>query len=175
MQRAFLAAYARRPHITRAAEAAGCSREAHYDWMRDPEYARAFADAYLAGGDSLEEDAVERATNGLYEPVLYKGELVLDPAGKPLLRRKVSDKLLGQLLTGFKREKYGKVVQHTGTITHAHHVDLSELEEDELDALERLLGKARVPDHSGSDHGGTDTESGPQVGPDVPDDGGSEA
>jgi hypothetical protein len=187
VQRAFLAAYVAKPSIVAAAQAAGCSREAHYDWKRDPEYARAFAEAVIAAGDTIEAEAVQRATEGLWEPVLYKGEPVMVD-GVPLMKRKVSDRLMNTLLVGFKREKYGKLVTHTGTVTHAHSVDLSELEEEELEALERILGKARVnesassqrdedagEDHTGSDPSGADPQSGPDDGPDVPDDGDSEA
>src|SRR4051794_3422642 len=57
-RRAFLSAYAACGNITRAAKAAGVSREAHYDWRAaNAEYREAFEAAKLMAGERLEDDA----------------------------------------------------------------------------------------------------------------------
>lgn len=90
-QRAFLLAFCSLGQITAAAEAAGCSREAHYDWLNtDEAYRAAFAIAQTIAGDALEDIARKRA---------YEG----------------SDKLLMFLLKGLKPDVYGtKKVEHSG-------------------------------------------------------------
>lgn len=60
-QAAFLAAIARTANVTKAARIASCDRDRHYAWMRDPEYATLFADAWERGVQFVEAAAVRRA------------------------------------------------------------------------------------------------------------------
>jgi hypothetical protein len=166
-QRSFLAAYSECGIVKRAAKIAGISRELHYDWKaKDTDYAEAFAWAVELAGDALEDEAVRRAQLGVKEHLLYQGEIVTVPTGKydaegnpirkPLMKRRYSDGLLAQLLGGAKPEKYRtKTVEHKGEVKHKHEVDLSGLDDSELDALERILGKARIENHARGDRGGT--------------------
>lgn len=74
-QVAFLSSYAVAGSITRAAEAAGISRQTHYAWLKQfPEYVTAFADARTIAIDILEERAIERARDGWDEPVYHDGK-----------------------------------------------------------------------------------------------------
>lgn len=87
--------------LRRAARAAGIPLHRHYKWIRsDPEYALAIREALEQAADSLEEEAIRRARDGVKEPVYYKGEVV----GYVY---KYSDSLLQFLLRGLRREKYG--------------------------------------------------------------------
>jgi hypothetical protein len=156
-QRAFLAAYSTLGNVTKAAAIAGISRETAYQWKRtDREYRKAWKQARTMAGGALEDEAVTRAKEGYEEYVLYKGDVVLAPLApgepegaprQPLMRRKVSDKLLGQLLGGLLKRDYARQHehQHRGKIKVKVEAkpDLSKLSSEELDALEKLARKIR--------------------------------
>src|SRR5579862_7951822 len=124
--RAFLAAYGACANITKAAEAAGIERTIHYRWLKQsPAYAKDFALAHEQAGQTLEDEAVERATVGVFEPTIYQGEFTypwierVDPeTGEVITERsqvpvgvyKKSDNLLQMLLKGFKPDKYSQRV-----------------------------------------------------------------
>lgn len=99
-KKSFLAAFAEVGNITRAAELAGISRQAHYEWMRDdPDYPALFKEADQQACDRLEQEARRRAVQGVDEPVFYRG----DECGTV---RKYSDTLLIFLLKGAMPDKY---------------------------------------------------------------------
>lgn len=189
-QRAFLAAFAACGIVKQAAEAAGVSRELHYDWKAQDElYALAFAHAEELAGDVLEDEAVHRATAGIQDVVLHQGLIVtyeeLDPetglqVRKPLFKRRVSDKLLAMLLTGRKPQRYArKTLEHTGEVKHSHAIDFSVYTDEELELIGRLsrkasdarersddaslggLAEAEPDSGSGSDRGGDGTPETP--------------
>jgi hypothetical protein len=99
-QRAFLKAFEDSGCIRRAAKAAGITREAHYKWLRDDAYEAAFKESQRAAGDYLESEAVQRATKGWLEPILYQGQVCAHV-------RRYSDGLLMMLLRAAMPEKYG--------------------------------------------------------------------
>jgi len=111
-QNAFLAAYAEVGNVTRAAELAKVPRSMHYEWMKDPEYAEAFAQAEQQACDRLEQEARRRALEGVEEPVFHRGE----QCG---VVRKYSDTLLIFLLKGAMPHKYKERVQNevSGSLT----------------------------------------------------------
>ena len=79
-------------------------------WMvDDPEFAEDYKDACEAVTDTLEKEAIRRAKDGILEPVVSGGRLVMDPDDpkKPLMMRRYSDGLLTFLLRGRRRELYG--------------------------------------------------------------------
>jgi hypothetical protein len=99
-QRAFLAAFCVSANFSKAADAAKIKRGSHYRWLRDdPNYAALFEAAKVEAGQTLEDEAIRRAHEGVLEPVFYKGK----PAG---VIRVYSDSLLQTLLKGFLPEKY---------------------------------------------------------------------
>ena len=98
-QRAFLKSFGVTGSITKAAEAAQVDRSQHYRWLDDAVYSEAFDGAREEAAQTLEDEAVKRAHEGVLEPVFYKGK----PAGAV---RKYSDSLLVFLLKGFRPEKY---------------------------------------------------------------------
>ena len=60
-QGAFLAAYARRGDISKAADEAGVNRRRHYEWLKDPDYEAAFKAAHQDCIDDLVGHVVNRA------------------------------------------------------------------------------------------------------------------
>lgn len=118
--RAFLAAYRATCSITKAAEAAGISRRAHYRKLEtSADYRLAFDAATAMAADALEDEAVRRAKEGIVRQVLYHGtpamELVdpLDP-GKGMrarMEREYSDTLLLALLKAKKPKEYAVQVR----------------------------------------------------------------
>lgn len=112
-QTAFLAAFRITASITAAAAACKIERQLHYRWLAEPEYVTAFAQAKEEAAQTLEDEAVRRAKEGVEEPVIWKGEFCYerDSRGrrrlkKPLFVRKHSDALMIFLLKGFRPDKY---------------------------------------------------------------------
>ena len=150
-KRAFLVAYAQCGVVKRAAKAAEVSRESHYDWKaEDSDYARAFDFARLMAADALEDEAVRRAQLGTIEPV-YSG-------GKRIgFKRRFSDRLLAMLLAGRKPEYGRSTIEHQGAVKHEVAIDLSDLDDRDLDELERLLQKtSRGSSEAGTSDAGRD-------------------
>lgn len=99
-KRAFLAAYSQVANIGKAAIVADCARYSHYLWLRDdPGYAEAFRKAKELACDSLEDEAVRRAHEGIDKPVYQGGK-------KVGVVREYSDTLLIFLLKGAMPDKY---------------------------------------------------------------------
>jgi hypothetical protein len=72
---AFLKAFIATGSLTEAAKAVKIDRGAHYDWLRDdPAYAEAFERARIEAGQTLEDIALEWATKGIWEPLVYQGQ-----------------------------------------------------------------------------------------------------
>lgn len=98
-QRAFLAAYVELCSLTRAAASSEQSRTNHYRWLREnEEYAAAFRVAKEEAADSLEDEAVRRAYEGVEKPVTIAGE-------RDIIRE-YDTTLLIFLLKGMRPEKY---------------------------------------------------------------------
>lgn len=104
----FLAAIRVMPNVKRAAKAAGIHRSQHYAKLNSSLEYRAAFDACLAiGFDAISDIAVERASIGWEEPLVYKGQLsypeiwdeevkryVPDYDAQPLSVRKIDNQLL---------------------------------------------------------------------------------
>src|SRR5579863_6833509 len=98
-KQAFLEAYATCCRVDKAAEIAGMNRSNHYDWLEsDPEYRKSFAAVKERAIESLEDEAVRRAHEGVERPVTVAGEKVMV--------REYSDTLLIFLLKAARPEKY---------------------------------------------------------------------
>lgn len=86
--------------LTEAAKAVGIDRGAHYDWLRtDAKYPAQFDAARVEAAQSLEDEAIRRAREGVLEPIFYQGIA----CGA---KRVYSDGLMQFLLRGFMPEKY---------------------------------------------------------------------
>lgn len=77
-KRRFLEAMARVGTIHGASRETGIHRSVHYEWMKDPEYAAAFAEAEEAAIDAMEAEARRRAVEGVTRPVYQGGRHVGD-------------------------------------------------------------------------------------------------
>ena len=135
-QAAFLAAFSIAGRVKGAAIAAKIDRTSHYYWTKnDPAYPALFAEAKLKAIDAWQDEMVERAMIGVFEPTTYKGAFVYpvigyekDPettkpdANRPIFSQtpygiwRKSDRLLEFLLKGAKPEVYGDRVEHRGKV-----------------------------------------------------------
>ena len=159
--RAFLAAFRITASVTAAARAVPMDKTMHYRWLQKSErYRRAFAQAMIEAAQSLEDEAVERATIGVFEPTVYQGEftypMIVDQetgevtrATSPVGLYKKSDMLLSKLMNGFMPEKYAQRVSAElsgpggGPIPVAPS-RLDALTNDELAALKELVRKIAI-------------------------------
>lgn len=100
-KRAFLNALAKTGRVAQSARAAGYTDSRFLQKMRseDEDFAKEWARAVDAAGDLLEDTAVQRAVEGVSEPVFYKGMVV----GHKVI---YSDALLQFLLKHNKPDKY---------------------------------------------------------------------
>ena len=73
----------------------------------DKEFAEAFSDAEAEVTDTLEKEGIRRARDGVLEPVISQGKVVMTDEGRPLQLRRYSDSLMMFLLKGRRRETYG--------------------------------------------------------------------
>jgi hypothetical protein len=118
---AFLAAYRLTASITKAAAAAKIDRTLHYRWLNStPGYKTAFEDAHEEAAQTLEDEAIRRATEGTLEPVFYQGL-------KVGAVRRYADGLLQFLLRGARPDKYSQRINAdinvTGTLDVAQRLN----------------------------------------------------
>jgi hypothetical protein len=167
---AFLAAFRLTASVTKAAAAVRMERQLHYRWLRDdPAYPAEFEAAQEEAAQTLEDEAIRRAHEGVDEPVTYKGnftyppkrdengEVVMkegfvmwDDTKPPLAIRKYSDKLLIELLRRFRPQKYrtNASVEVTGKDGGPIEVNkrLAALSDDELAQFARIAKKLEPPE-----------------------------
>ena len=98
-QRAFLAAFCRCGGLSKSAQIAGIVLSNHYNWLHEPEYKAAYAEAQAIAGDYLEEIAWRRAADGVERPVYWQGKVVG-------YITEYSDGLIKFLLKGAKPTRY---------------------------------------------------------------------
>ena len=118
-RRMFLAALAACGNVTRAAQAACCTREGAYHLRtQDADFAAAWDDALEQAADVLEQEAFRRAHDGVEEPLTCARGLIYDETtGQPVTVRKYSDTLLIFLLKGARPQKYRDNVNVTAQAT----------------------------------------------------------
>lgn len=76
-KRAFLAAYAKSASITKAAEITQIDRATHYERKAsDPDYAAEFERTKVLACETLEDEAIRRAHEGVRKPVYQGGKPV---------------------------------------------------------------------------------------------------
>ncbi|HLG85977.1 MAG TPA: terminase [Alphaproteobacteria bacterium] len=117
----FLAALEASGNVSVAARAAGIGRATAYRWRgRDVTFAADWDEAEAVAADALEREAWHRAVEGVPEPVVSAGRLVMveraDGSMAPLTIRRYSDALLITLLRARRPEKFREraAVQITG-------------------------------------------------------------
>jgi hypothetical protein len=100
-------------NVSRACEAVDIARPTAYEWRDEDEaFARAWDRAKEIGLDTLEDEAVRRAYEGIDEPIVHLG-VITDTM------KKYSDTLMIFLLKGGKPEKYRERVdqRNSGSMT----------------------------------------------------------
>jgi hypothetical protein len=98
--KAFLSAFKATASITKAAKACGLERTTHYDWLETVAgYKEAFEAAKDEAAQTLEDEAVRRAHEGVLQARYYQGK----PIGA---ERIYSDGLMMFLLRALRPEKY---------------------------------------------------------------------
>lgn len=118
-------------NVSKAAEASGIARTyIYFRRKNDDDFAQAFDEAREAGIVALETAAMERAIEGVEEPVFYQGTEVARV-------RKMSDQLLMFLLQGndsrYKRKQ--EITGAGGSPLNAPGAAFAALGDDELDTL----------------------------------------
>jgi hypothetical protein len=106
----FLAALAAGQIVSAAAQTAGYSRSAVYDWRKaDARFCERWDEAVAIAIERLEAEADRRAVEGVLEPVFYQGE----ECGQV---RRYSDTLLIFRLKALKPDMYREraAIEHTG-------------------------------------------------------------
>lgn len=107
-QRAFLSAYSRTMRISDACRAARVKPHTTYMWrVKCPMFRLAFKRAGKMAADFIEEEAINRAVNGVPRKKFFKGEPIIDPeTGRQYVEYSKSDYLMGRLLEACKPNKY---------------------------------------------------------------------
>lgn len=99
-QAAFLTAFRESCTVAQAAKTAEVGRRTHYDWLKaDPSYRAQFEDLEEAVTETLEREAMRRASEGTLKPVFYQGKACGEI-------REYSDTLLIFLLKARRPETY---------------------------------------------------------------------
>ena len=105
--------------VSYAADVAGVNRATVYRRKDgDSDFAEAFEAAQADSCDVLEQEGFRRAHDGVEEPLVSAGRLVLDPAGQPLMVRRYSDRLLEFLLKARDPKRFSERhrLEHSGEI-----------------------------------------------------------
>ena len=82
----------------------------------DKTFDESYTDAESSVTDTLEKEAIRRARNGILEPMVSAGKLVMNKDGEILQTRKYSDSLMQFLLKGRRKEVYGDKREIEGNI-----------------------------------------------------------
>jgi hypothetical protein len=102
----FLAAFSGTCSVLKACRSAHVGRGIHYEWLKtDPDYPARFREAAKRGVQTLVDEAVRRAHEGVSKPVTYKGKIVFVD-GRPLYTTEYSDQLLMFLLKAYDPERF---------------------------------------------------------------------
>ncbi len=138
--------------------------------MTNPQYREAFEASQAEAAQSLEDEAIRRAHEGVFEPLVYQGtfsfeyEDVVDEEGEvigrqrasqPLGIRKYSDAVLMFLLRGARPEKYretwkGEISGPGGGPIPLEEQRLRALTDDELAQLISIARKLNSASEDGS-------------------------
>lgn len=109
-QERFLASFVLSGSILHACRATKIHRQTHYYWLRvDPTYAARFEQGRHLAVQTLEDEAVRRAVEGIRRPVIHNGvQVVANVNGvrEPLWENEYSDTLLMFLLKALAPHKY---------------------------------------------------------------------
>jgi hypothetical protein len=149
-QKRFLRAFAETCSIKQASRLAVIDKSTHFVWMsRDANYVAAFESCKVQAVQVLEDEAVRRASEGVDEPVFYKGE----QCGTI---RRYSDSLMMLLLKGHLPSRYREAAATNIAMSGGGALTVAM-----LDACLRLGGDAAPAGDPATDgnHGATDGQT----------------
>ena len=110
-QSRFLAAFGGLGNINNASRAAKIGRTTHYWWLKtDPTYQARFEAARQRAVDTLADEAVRRARDGVKRLVTYQGKAVRHE-GQVVWETLYSDAILMFLLKAWDRKTFGDAVK----------------------------------------------------------------
>jgi hypothetical protein len=115
----FIKAFHARVSIKAAAKAIGIDKSRHYDWLKnDPAYRAAWETVQDQAAQSLEDEAVRRAFEGVKRMRTHQGRPVKDGRGKIVYDVEYDSALLLALLKRYRPHLYRERVetQVTGTL-----------------------------------------------------------
>jgi hypothetical protein len=125
----FLAAIREFPNIKAACRSTGIDRQTHYNWLKDPAYAKKFADAKKEGAEVVHAEMWRRGVLGVPRLKFNNGQVcVVRTKGKdgkmheePYVEMEYSDGLLTQLAKAHDPENFREKfdLKHTGEIINA--------------------------------------------------------
>jgi hypothetical protein len=143
-QKRFLQTFAITCSVQKASRLAKVCTQTHYDWLRqDPTYSARFRQARIWAAQTLEDEAVRRAIEGVRRPLLYKGKQVYIQ-GQAQYRIEYSDRLLMRLLEAFLPKKYGG--RPDPIIVNLSDLDTSKLTDEQLETLVDILERTLAND-----------------------------
>lgn len=164
----FLSVYPMCGNITRASDVIGLTPFAHWEWLQNEDYRRAFEQAQREATDYLTTEAHRRAVEGVRKMKFHNGRPIMIPCAatdpeairvqrddgsvfyhKPYLEYEKSDTLLIFLLKAADPEKFNDRLRIQGTTEHQHiHQHAHQVIEVDslnlpLEVRERILDAAR--------------------------------
>jgi len=134
-------------NVSAACKAVKRSRNALYENKKtDADFSAAWDEACESVYDSMEQEMYRRAVKGVTKPLIFKGQIVKDDDGNPIMIREYSDRLLEFALKGNRPEKFRDRLDVNQTVQGALDVNIeSEIDKlygDEPDNSESVTGDA---------------------------------
>jgi hypothetical protein len=130
-QHRFLECFAICGRVCEAARWAKIHRCQHAEWMQnDSTYPERFRRARMRAAQELEDEAVQRAREGVCRPVLHRGKQVY-VGGRPLFDYEKSDQLLIRLLEANDPDRFKRRVENTNLLD----MDFTKLSPDQLQVI----------------------------------------
>lgn len=122
------------------------SRTSFYGWLKDDARFKAdFEEVKAVYIEKLEQEADRRAIEGVNKPVFYKGQLVTDSTGKPVVIKEYSDTLLIFRLKALAPEKYRERIDNKVDVRTPGAVALRVIYDDDRKANQRDSGTPETP------------------------------
>lgn len=136
-------------NVSKACQAVKRSRKVMYEHKeKDADFAAAWAEACESVYDEMEQEMYRRAVKGVTKPLVYKGQIVRDENGKPILIREYSDRLLELGLKSNRPEKFRERMDINQNVSGSLDVNIEatidKIYDDDGDNSESLGGDAET-------------------------------
>lgn len=112
-------------NVSKACQAVKRSRKVMYDHKKtDVDFAALWEEACESVYDEMEQEMYRRAVKGVVKPLVYKGQIVKDENGRPIIIREYSDRLLELGLKSNRPEKFRERLDVNQNISGGLNVDV---------------------------------------------------